>query len=340
MSMLARLRKFIIPEYMPLWLSFLGLTSWLLIFCGICLVLTKAEAVENITILRRCRRFLTRLHRRVWFFNRKGPFVRLTLYTLNVVTRWKLTGQAKRVPFVEAEPHSVSTATLLFDIPPRGWNILYVAEYDVLYCQDGTKDWKEIRNSKNEIRREKSDRTRRHEVKLSNLIAGTKYAIHVVTRTPSSSALSDVCYLQTLHTPNDEWGFHGDGFTWGQTKEEVNLKVELPEKTRGRQVSVKCNGQELSAEIVADSEGYPHAKKLVDGPLVDNVFPDSVIWNIDDGFLDINMSKRRVYGKWTSIFPDDPKVDPGLLKFFTDGDAHQVLLNGPENMPEGMKDYY
>lgn len=340
MSVLQKVRLFLFPKNMPLWLSFLGVASWFTIFCSICLLLMKQETVEHITLLRRWRRFLSRLHRRIWFFNRKGPFVRATIYVVNVLSFWKLSGQAKKVTGLQAEANSVSTAFVDFQVAPRGYNIFYIAEYDVMFRPAGTEDWREVRNCKNEIRNEKADRTLHHRAKLTGMREATRYEIRILTRCANSTALSDACYLHTFHRPTEEWGLYGDGFTWSQTTDEVNIKVPIPEKTRGRQVSVKCNGQELAAEINPDKEGYPEVKKLFDGRMVDNVFPDSVIWDIDDNILNINMTKRRQYGKWTSIFPGDPKVDPGLLKFFTNSHATDVLRKGPDNMPEGLKDYY
>jgi len=93
-------------------------------------------------------------------------------------------------------------------------------------------------------------------------------------------------------------------------------------------------------EVSSDKISGCHIAKLLDGPMCDTVFPDSVIWDIDDDVLNINMTKRRKYGKWTSIFPNDPKIDSSLLKFFTNSHATEVLMNGPENMPDGIKDYY
>jgi len=189
--------------------------------------------------------------------------VRVGIYLLNFLTRWRLCGVAKKVPVVEGESDSISTATVRFEVAPRGWNIFYVAEYDVLYRPVGTEDWEEVKNIRNELKREKSDRTRKREAKLKKMKDATKYEIRIATRCPRSTSLSNACYIETQHKPSDEWGLFGDGFTWSQTNEEVNVKVTLPEKTRGRQVSVKCNGQELTAEITPDKEGFPDLKKLL-----------------------------------------------------------------------------
>merc|ERR1719447_2563676 len=271
------LRGILFPSHVPLLLSLAGNVSWLLITCGAVLLMMSPEKVQHVTLLRRTRRFLSRFGRRVWFFNRRGPVVRFVISAINFCTRGKLTGRPQAALNVTGEPLSVSTAIARWEIPPRGWNPLYVVEYSIVYRSEGD-EWQTVEKTANEIRREKEDRTRKWEVKISGLEAGKRYEVRVLTTNRSGECISKPGYFQTYHRPTDAWGFHGDGYTWTQTKSEIELKFQIPKTTRGRQVSVRCNGKELAIRLKLSSEdtSLSEDKSLVDSKLFDAVRSDEV----------------------------------------------------------------
>jgi len=342
-NILREIRDFFFPEFLPLWFSLLGNISYLCIILGIILICTTEEKVEHITMLRRTRRWLVRCPRKIAFYQRSGPFVRFAANSFNFFTRYKCCGAPKKTTISEVEVRSVSTTGVEFEIADRGWNPFYRAQYDVLYREKGTEDWTVMgeKDLKNVFRKEKTDRTRRMRIELKKLKAATHYEVKIITKNPKKLEVeSDIKTFQQMFRPNDQWGIDDDGHSWIQTKDEITITFPVPKETRGRQVRVLTTGNHLKAVIEADAEGYPERKLLIDKMLFGGTYPETLVWEIEDEQLVITMSKIKAFGKWTSAFPGFKQVDPGLLKFFTDYDARKVVMDGPQNLPEGLKDHY
>jgi hypothetical protein len=94
-------------------------------------------------------------------------------------------------------------------------------------------------------------------------------------------------------------------YVWKQTLQEVTLSIKLPENTRGKFVNVEISRSHISANLKATPD-----KKLIDGPLFNNVSTDESTWTVvDQSELSITLEKINKTEWWPHVISSDPKID-------------------------------
>ena len=73
-------------------------------------------------------------------------------------------------------------------------------------------------------------------------------------------------------------GGHGDGYTWTQTREELEIAVPVPAGTRARDVKVTFGVKRCKVALKGLKDGAP----VVDGALSAKVRPDECTWTLQD----------------------------------------------------------
>jgi len=93
-------------------------------------------------------------------------------------------------------------------------------------------------------------------------------------------------------------------YTWTQTLSEVNVVVQLPENTRGRDVAVEISKTKLKILLKSSK------KTICDARLTKPVIVDDSYWTIEDGNrLQIYLQKINTMEWWDSVCEGDPKID-------------------------------
>jgi len=143
-------------------------------------------------------------------------------------------------------------------------------------------------------------------IKLSGLDAGEKFSVQVSARNAlGQSAPSNVVKGRTFQKPNEIDGGSTPTYTWGQGKEDVVLRISIPEETKSRDVQVDVHPSRLSI--------FVEGKKIAAGKLYDAVRPDDCIWDIETNennrTLNLHMAKLHACENWPCIVDGDPRID-------------------------------
>ncbi|KAA8914184.1 hypothetical protein TRICI_002983 [Trichomonascus ciferrii] len=94
-------------------------------------------------------------------------------------------------------------------------------------------------------------------------------------------------------------------YIWKQTLQEITLSIKLPENTRGKFVNVEISRNHITANLKTTPD-----KKLVDGPLFNNVSTDESTWTvIDQNELSITLEKINKTEWWPHVITTHPKID-------------------------------
>ena len=95
----------------------------------------------------------------------------------------------------------------------------------------------------------------------------------------------------------NERGGEGDGYTWKQTTEEVEVSVPLPEGTRGKQCKVKFGNRSLKMNVVSsDGDISLHFNKLYG-----MIHSDDSLWTVQDNVLVVTMEKAKSKQVWPTL---------------------------------------
>ena len=89
-------------------------------------------------------------------------------------------------------------------------------------------------------------------------------------------------------------GGDGDGYTWSQTPQELEVSVILPESTRAKQCRVTFGRRKLEIEVV-------NGKHIIFDPLYGEIQTDGSMWTISDGNLVISLEKARENEVWPML---------------------------------------
>jgi len=89
-------------------------------------------------------------------------------------------------------------------------------------------------------------------------------------------------------------GGEGDGYTWKQTPEDVEISVPLPTGTRGKQCKVKFSTRALKIDIV-------NGASLKFETLYGKIRVDDCVWTIEDGVLVCTMEKAKAKEVWPTF---------------------------------------
>ena len=91
-------------------------------------------------------------------------------------------------------------------------------------------------------------------------------------------------------------GGQGEGYSWKQTTEDVEVSVPLPSGTRGKQCKVKFGNRSLKIDVNVDT-----GVKLNFTNLYGKVHADECVWTISDGVLVVTMEKAKTKEVWPSL---------------------------------------
>mmetsp|Transcript_38411 Transcript_38411/g.89301 ORF Transcript_38411/g.89301 Transcript_38411/m.89301 type:complete len:226 (-) Transcript_38411:205-882(-) len=122
-------------------------------------------------------------------------------------------------------------------------------------------------------------------------------------------------------------GGHVPGkYIWTQTLSELDLSVDLPAGTRGRDVTVNFTKGRLIIKLRGASD------PICDDKLSHSVLPDDSTWTIEDGKkLCIQLQKKNGMEWWDKVCVSDPGIDvkkvrPENSKLSDlDGDTRQTV---------------
>ena len=95
----------------------------------------------------------------------------------------------------------------------------------------------------------------------------------------------------------------GEGFSWAQTDEEIEVTVflsDVPGRVRGKDCVVKIERQRLTVSIMVSGSN----EKAVDldfMPLFASVRPDDSTWTLDDAGLVVTMEKASEGQVWNAL---------------------------------------
>jgi CS domain len=96
----------------------------------------------------------------------------------------------------------------------------------------------------------------------------------------------------------------GDGYRWSQTRDDVTLRIALPDGTRGRDLSVQTKHASLSIRLKRDDSA------LLDGELFGKIRPDDTLWTIEDECaLEVVLAKAKHHEVWQSVLAGQGNVD-------------------------------
>ena len=93
-------------------------------------------------------------------------------------------------------------------------------------------------------------------------------------------------------------GGAGDGYTWKQDNEEVEVTVPMPSGTRGKEIEVKF--KPTTVKITAATK---HVELSLD--LYTNVSTDDCTWSLSDDNLVLTMEKARGGETWPALVKAD-----------------------------------
>jgi len=92
-------------------------------------------------------------------------------------------------------------------------------------------------------------------------------------------------------------------YTWSQTIEEVIVSIPVPPGTKAKEIVCEVKQRSLKVGL----KGHP---ALVDGELFDVVKAKDAVWTLEDGKIELILSKSVSHMTWTSLLKGDVQVDP------------------------------
>ena len=94
-------------------------------------------------------------------------------------------------------------------------------------------------------------------------------------------------------------------YTWTQTLSELNVTIDVPEGTRGRDLSITITKRHLKIGLKSQAPTL-----LVNAPLTKTIICDDSFWTVEDGSrLAINLQKLNQMEWWDSVCEGDPKIN-------------------------------
>jgi HSP20 family molecular chaperone IbpA len=101
-------------------------------------------------------------------------------------------------------------------------------------------------------------------------------------------------------------GGEGPGFTWSQTKADVEVCVTLPPGTKAKQLAVDIKRNSLKVALLSGGVLF-EAPQLNAG-----VNADESTWTIEDGSLMLTLEKARKDGIWRMLNVEGEGGDKGI----------------------------
>jgi len=97
-------------------------------------------------------------------------------------------------------------------------------------------------------------------------------------------------------------GGRTEHYVWTQTLSEVNVKFDLPEGTRAKNLTVDIGVTKLKVGLKGQSP-------IVDGKLSKRVKLDDCFWTVEDGKLVLDLQKENGMEWWKCVVEGDPEID-------------------------------
>jgi CS domain/N-terminal conserved domain of Nudc. len=104
-------------------------------------------------------------------------------------------------------------------------------------------------------------------------------------------------------------------YTWTQTLSELSVSIPVPDGTRGKDVSVVLNKNQLKVGLLSQIRSIPKGggteSWIVDSALTKAIVVDDSFWTIEDGNrIVLNLQKLNGMEWWDSVCKDDSaKID-------------------------------
>jgi len=96
-------------------------------------------------------------------------------------------------------------------------------------------------------------------------------------------------------------------YIWTQTLSELNMTINVPENTRGRDLNVTFKKNHLKVGLKSQQ---PTQTLLIDAPLTNTIICDDSFWTVEDGNrLVINLQKLNQMEWWDSVCQGDATID-------------------------------
>ncbi|OQR79098.1 nuclear distribution protein NUDC-like [Tropilaelaps mercedesae] len=115
--------------------------------------------------------------------------------------------------------------------------------------------------------------------------------------------------------PNDENGCDLKNYKWGQTLEEVELRVPVPNGLKIKSRDVICEIEKKHLKV-----GLKNSPLIIDGEMYAVVKKEECFWNLEDGtVIFVTLQKVNKMEWWPHLVLTDPlintqKVSPGNSK--------------------------
>lgn len=94
-------------------------------------------------------------------------------------------------------------------------------------------------------------------------------------------------------------------YTWTQTLSELNVMIDVPENTRGRDLDVTIAKRHLKVGLKSQAPTL-----LVNAPLTKPIICDDSFWTVEDGQrLAINLQKSNQMEWWECVCEGDDKIN-------------------------------
>ena len=94
----------------------------------------------------------------------------------------------------------------------------------------------------------------------------------------------------------NEKGGAGEGYSWKQTTDDVEVSVPLPTGTRGKQCKVKFGNRSLKIDVNVEDGAQLNFVQLYG-----KVHADECVWTISDGVLVVTMEKAKRKEVWPTL---------------------------------------
>ena len=104
-------------------------------------------------------------------------------------------------------------------------------------------------------------------------------------------------------------GGRTDKYVWTQTLEEVEMKIDVPKNTTGKDCIVTFESHHLKVKLKGEKE------YIINGELHDEVDSDECTWTLDTEYgkenrvLTLFLNKHKGMNWWNRVIVGDPEID-------------------------------
>eukprot|EP01104_Vermistella_antarctica_P002091 TRINITY_DN1224_c0_g1_i2.p1 TRINITY_DN1224_c0_g1~~TRINITY_DN1224_c0_g1_i2.p1 ORF type:complete len:139 (+),score=38.57 TRINITY_DN1224_c0_g1_i2:181-597(+) len=116
-----------------------------------------------------------------------------------------------------------------------------------------------------------------------------------------------------------DYGKKGDKYDWDQTEEELTLNIRVEDGVRARDLDISIEPTHFRA-------GIKGSEPIIDGDLGQRVRTDESTWTIEDGVIEVTLTKVKS-DWWASAIKGEEEIDLDLIegaKYLDDGLLQKV----------------